>query len=102
MSNSVCLKFNNPLKHAQVIVIFKKILQKEDDEGEQSYKENKRCISWEQLSRVSSNLELSVPHPEEMYTENEFASVQGVYICMNTAFFYSCKISNYLSHTLGS
>ena len=28
------------------------------------------CISWERLSGFSSNLELEVPHPEEICTEN--------------------------------
>ena len=56
----------------------------------------------------SSNLELEVPHPEEICTENFvcFCSCSGsfelLYRCLKTAgVFYSCKIHTCLSHAQG-
>jgi len=44
------------------------VLQKEEKKGEEKYEENK--MNFEGVGGFTSNLELEVPHPEEICTEN--------------------------------
>ena len=66
---------------------FQKMLQKEE-KCKESKKNLKRCISWEWLGRVSSNMELKVPTLREFVLKNLCASVLGVlsYRCVKKSF----------------